>query len=74
MIKIKVKDIELTAEEAKELFEELKMLFGEKSPLPWDIPSPCYPSYPGVPYPSFPYSPGTGHPSFTSDRITICGD
>lgn len=68
MIKIKVKGIELTPEEAKELFEELKIIFGEKQPLPWDIPSPYYPSYPGIPYLGFHY------PTITYGPLTICGD
>lgn len=51
MIKITIKDIELTPSEAKEVFEDLKSLFGEKRPLPWDSP---YPFTPAFPYPQPP--------------------
>lgn len=75
MIKIKIKDIELTMEEAKELHGELDKLFGEPAVLPWDIPKPHYPypSYPG--YPNEPFTiPGIGYPPIitytTSGTIT----
>lgn len=74
MIKIKIKDVELTMEEAKELHGELDKLFGQQnSPAIPGLPSYPYPSYPW--YPNDPFTiPGTGYPPIitytTSGTIT----
>ena len=38
MIRIKIKDIELSLEEAREVYNELHRLFGKIAPGPWLYP------------------------------------
>lgn len=46
-MKIKIKEgIELTVDEAKELYLELHKLFGENAPVITYPVVPCYPTYP----------------------------
>lgn len=47
-VKIKIQDIELSPEEAREVYLELKQLFGEQEIRPY-IPQPYVPVSPSVP-------------------------
>ena len=73
MIKIKIKDIELTLDEAREMFDELGKLFAYPSQQPILPILPNIPFQPAFPYPPYnPTAPSIGYPpivTYTSNTF-----